>query len=312
MLSTNCLGEKITYRVGENSERLYPGYDPKLATVLLLGGSYTSGLEEQETESLSALLLKNNGIMSINLGRNGYDSMQALEYGKYYRDRFPNAKMVILNIMYENLNHLVASYWPAYTVHPYIHALEFKSSVRGSVYHKVDPAIFDSKQNIINAVEKALREDYWARPDPSFPYSLALLRAVTANSFPDIMRMYKGRRENAEYRYQYQDEALSENLRYVLREYASWAEREKLVPLVFFVPRSGGDITSGGEWIERNRDKLPEQLVMRNMDFTDVDPRRYNLKPNGDCHPSAYGIAAMARQYASLITEHMPKNPEPK
>ena len=312
MASGNCVGERIIYRIGQNSERLYNGYSADTAKVLLIGDSYTFGMEVPENDTLGALLYKNNGIMSANLGRTGFDSMQALQYGRYYRDRFPRAKLVVLGIMYENLNRLVASYWPAYTIDQNPHPLDFKPYVRDGEYHPVNPRIFNSRKQLIAAAEKALRYDYWARPAPKFPYTQSLLLALTANSFPDTLRMHKGAREHAQYRYQYQDEGLSKNLRYVLHEYAKWADSEDLIPLVFFIPRSGDDTTSGGEWIERNRDKLPTQLVMRNMDFSNVNPRRYNLKPNGDCHPSAYGSRAIALQYASFINEYLPKEPGAK
>lgn len=302
----NCLGGTVTHKLGNRGERMFTGYKPEDVQVLLLGDSYTFGLELDSDDTIAANLY-GFGIMAANLGIPGYDPLMALQYARHFRAQYPAAKVAVLNVMYENINRLATSYWPVYQEQP-LRLLSFKPFMRNGKMIELNPDILQSGRSVRAAATKAFREDYWARPQPEFPYSLALLQAVTSHSFIDTSLMRIGARSNQEYRYQYEDPELSQNLLVVVQKFTQWALKENLRPVVFFIPRSAQDTTSPTSWIERNREALPPELTIRNMDFSGVQPERFNLKPNGDCHPSPYGAQQVAARLQHIVAPLLQKD----
>lgn len=296
----NCLGEKVTYTEGRNGERSYAGFSPAQAQVLLVGDSYTYGTDVNDNQTIAAVIAR-SGIPAANLGHPGYDPLQALLYAQRWRRQYPAARVVVLGVMYENINRLAASYWPVYTKTKPNRIFEFKPYMDNGKVVMPAPGIYDSVDTVVEAAHKAFQDDFWARPDPGFPYSVALLRLISSKSFRNSMLMSLGTQQGQTYRYQYQNEELSNNLRTVLRMFTEWAQQEKLAPVVFFIPRSPADTQSGAQWIARNRETLPPQLQLHNVDFTTITATRYNLRPNGTCHPSPYGYAQVAAQVEAAV-----------
>ena len=297
---TNCVGETVTYTDGSKGERRYTGFSPKKSEVMLIGDSYTYGTDVNDNYSIAAHMAR-SGLMVANLGHRGYDPLQALLHAKHWLPEYPQVKVVVLGIMYENINRLATSYWPVYTKAKANRIFEFKPYMKNGETIMIDPHIFDSVESITQAARHAFENDYWARPEPGFPYSLSLMRLLANTSFHHSMLMRIGARQGENYRYQFENEELSSNLRSVLTQFAQWAEQEKLTHIVFFIPRSASDTTSGEQWIQRNRAQLPPSLQLYNVDFSTIKSEDYNQRHNGNCHPSSYGYSQIARQYLDVV-----------
>ena len=95
---------------------------------------------------------------------------------------YPQAKVVILGIMYENLYRMLNSYRPVlyekamdYGLKPYM--------ADGDIQPHPGADAFASVDSFRGYAVDAFENDFWAKPDSSFPFSVALFRAVGTNYF---------------------------------------------------------------------------------------------------------------------------------
>ncbi len=80
----------------------------------------------------------------------------------------------------------------------------------------------------------------------------------------------------------------------------------------WFIPRDRYDTRSPSHFIETNRQRLPEDLLIGDLGTAAIDWERYNLLDAREadnvrfCHPSPYGHQKIADLIAELLKTAMP------
>ena len=98
---------------------------------------------------------------------------------------------------------------------------------------------------------------------------------------------------------------MSDNLASFITVFGQWAKTQDITPIVFLIP---GNLYRGGgeaQWIEKNRARLPANLIVKAVDTTMLDASRYNVMENGRCHDSPYGAWHIARAYSKELEKHI-------
>ena len=296
----SCMGTTFTARYDASGARTYQGFRAHEATVLLVGDSYTHGDEVADDETIAAHLFARSAIAAANLGVGGYSPLQAVLKAKAQLERFPEARVVVLGVMYENIRRTVNSYSPAFTKEPSglfaarPHALPDEIQV-------VPPAAYTDLAAFKQFAKAALRQDFWHAPDLSFPYTLSLAELAGSKAF----RLRQMSRLNKLFGRQYQSDFADPTLRSalftVVQDFFSWASAAKIEPVVVFIPQNKYDLQSAQSWIDDFAQRLAYPANLRAMATDEVDWSRYNQNPDGSCHPSSYGYAAIASAYARII-----------
>jgi hypothetical protein len=239
----------------------------------------------------------------------GYDPTQSLLRLDQEAARYPRAEVAVLGIMYENLHRLVNSYRPVlyddarhYMMKPYM--------AGGAVVPHPGRAALEDVAVFERHARAAFDDDFWARPQRSFPYTLALLRGLTTNAFlfrelPHDLRRFG----LPEFEWSYRAERFQRELLGAFEAFAGAARRHGLRPVVVFFPRSRFDTTSASRFLAERRDRFPADLVAADAGAAPIDWSRYNLEvPEEDgvdiCHPSPYGYDALAGVVAETLREH--------
>ena len=279
-----------------NGARRYPGYDKRLASILLIGDSYTQGDEVSDSDTISGVLKRKYDLNTINLGVNGYGPYQAI---LKYRDRarhYPEVRIVVLGIMYEMIFRMANSYQPAY-YSTTSSVFGFKPYFHNGSEHAM-PEIPTEMPGFKNLVRQTIANDYWAKPKAKFPFSVAFLRSLSSNLILHNVQGTIGRFSGAEYRDAYMQSSLGQDLLRLLKLFEREARSKGHIPIVYFIPRNGKDTSTPENWIEKHRQALGS-LVVRNVSGN-IDWRKYNQKPNR-CHPSEYGYEKIADGLAELL-----------
>jgi hypothetical protein len=309
----SCLGESFDVTYDGAGARLYPGYDARLATVLLIGDSYTAGDEVGNEHTISAHLYKRAGIVSANLGVGGYSPLQAVLNLETRASSYPSAKIVVLGIMHENIRRNVNSYIAVFTgaegvfgVRPY---------VRGGSIRFVPQEVFDSLDNFKAYAGAALRTDFWAFPSFAFPYTASLVDLMSSRSFwirnkSRVLKLF-----DRQYAPDFADPDLAGALSVVIDRFAASAAAAGFSPLVIFFPQNKNDLSAPKQWLEAHRRTYGNKIDIQIMESSGVDWSRYNQKPDGSCHASSYGYDMIARAYAKALSKlqgaRQPPPPDP-
>jgi hypothetical protein len=219
--------------------------------------------------------------------------------------RYPEVKVVVLAIMYENVHRMVNSYRPVlyhgssnYTLKPYMAA--------GQIVSHPGAQAFDSVEQFTAATEPAFENDFWAKPKATFPYSLALFRSLSSNYFRyrKVQRAFR-KAGKPEYFLSFDNPEIQLNLIAVLNQLADVAREWDVKPVVIFIPRNSLDTSSAIGFIARRRAELDSSLVIGDVaEFEGVDWINFNLREAvGDniCHPSPYGYDIIAQYIAQLL-----------
>lgn len=303
--SENCEGTRWTATYDADGARVYPGYDARRVAIVAVGDSYTNGAEVDDADAYPARLARALGIGVANHGVGGYGPVQSFLNLQTKIDRYPGARIVILGIMYENLDRMMNSYRPVLednTAIPY----GLKPYMAGGVIvpHPGAPALRDAT-TFLGYAAAAFDVDFWAKPRHRFPYSVALLRALASNDFW-FHRLQKSLRKIGvpEYLLTYRSPAITGELRVLLDFYAGWTTQRGLTPVVVFIPRNHYDTTSASAFIDANRALLHRDLVLIDVGTARIDWSRFNLhEPDSDdiCHPSPNG----QREIADFLMEFL-------
>lgn len=296
----NCHGEMIAYNYDAHGIRIYNGYDESQAEVLLIGDSYTHGDEIADDDTIAANIYQHSNIMAANLGYGGFEPVQAYLYAADQKKYFPKAKVVILGIMYENIRRMTNQWRPIlynWTGIPF----GVKPYIEDGVIHPVPATAFDSFDHFISVANEARKNDYWSKPEYGFPYSIGFIKAITSHAFYMDYLQPKQYPHTLPFEYDYRHSPLAEELFHIITEFAQWAKEEQLQPIVFFLPSNKSDTESPDFWIANYQDKLPSDLIVKNLAFSSIDHQQYNLKSNGGCHPSPYGAQQIAMQYIQTL-----------
>ncbi len=300
----NCLGDEIEYAVDEEGARTYRGYDGSSARVVVVGDSYTWGDEAVAEDTYPARLAALLDASVSNLGVRAYGPVQSLLRLEQKLDRFPEARVVVLGIMYENVYRMVNSYRPVlydktspFAFKPYLAA--------GRIEPHPGPAALRDVEHVIRHAERAFDADFWAKPRHRFPYTLSLAGALGSNFFY-YRKLGKRLRSLGfpEYFLTYRSAAIRSELFDLLDAFATLARQRSVTPIALFIPRNRLDTRSVSELLASGGDALASELIVADLGSANVDWSRFNLEEPGDdniCHPSPYGHREIADFVAALL-----------
>jgi hypothetical protein len=294
----DCLGEPKHYSWNEQGARLSGANGP--VDVIVVGDSFTHGHEASDNESYPYRLQQITGLVVANHGVNAFDPLQSTLQLEAVASRYPQARLAIMGIMYENIRRVPNRYRGIYSplakepfsFKPFVDVGRSDDAFRDNL--NAPPA--RSPQALRAKVEAAIEQDYWGRPQASFPYLASVAKALATRPIrSSVERMIWGGAGIIEY----QDRALVSALQRVVGRFMSSARRHGLRAVIAFIPQNGRDLTSPDALIDRLRADHPDGLFL-NVGQAPIDWDRYNL--NGAvCHPSAYGYDQIARHIASAI-----------
>ncbi len=302
--SNDCEGTPRTYTVDSTGARVYEGYDRKAAPIVVVGDSYTQGYEGDDDHTYPAQLAKILGVSVANHGVGGYGPVQSFLNSQAVVPLYPQAKVVILGIMYENLYRMLNSYRPVlyekamdYGLKPYM--------ADGDIQPHPGADAFASVDSFRGYAVDAFENDFWAKPDSSFPFSVALFRAVGTNYFLFRKFQKQFRRLGVpEYFLAFSQQRVTTQLLRLIGEFADYAVMAGVQPVLVFIPRNRYDTNSATTFLDAHRAELNSALIIGDVGDADVDWSRFNLEePNSDniCHPSPYGYRVIAEYVSALL-----------
>jgi hypothetical protein len=305
--SEDCEGTVHRATYDRRRARTYAGYDADAATVLLVGDSYTHGDEVGDDDTIAAHLHNTHGIMAANLGVGGYSPLQAAMKARERLADYPAARVVVLGLMVENIRRTVNGYVPtlAFTEDPQS-VFALRPHMRGEAAHPLAPGALDSLASIQALALAGLADDHWARPPAAFPFSLAMLRALTSNSGTARILAAVNKRRDAQYEADYRNPRLADPLFAVVRDFLAWGSAAGITPVVIFFPQNRHDRTSPAIWIDTYAPRLPAGGTVVNASLDGVDWDRFNRRTDLVCHPSGEGYAAIAAAFADTLRPLLP------
>jgi hypothetical protein len=301
----NCAGIEVELSYDKYGARTYPYYDSDSVTIITVGDSFTHGSETGDAETYPAQLAVLLGETVVNHGVYGYGPVQSFLNLKQKIHLYPQARTVILGVMYGNVYRMMNSYRPAfisnakkvYGLKPYMSNGDIQPHPGKHALEDID--IFRKH------AKHALENDFWAKPTSHFPYSLSLLHSLTSNYLYYIKSQQIWRKIGIpDYFLAYRSDEILNELFALLNKYVEFAQQNNLKPVVVFIPRNGYDTDSAGKMIDKNRSRFPHELLIGNVADAAINWDKYNLislEDGGTCHPSAYGYQKIAEYVANLL-----------
>jgi hypothetical protein len=294
----DCLGTPKHYSWNEQGARLTGATGP--VDVIVVGDSFTHGHEASDSESYPYRVQQITGLIVANHGVNAFDPLQSTLQLERVAPRYPEARLAVMGIMYENIRRVPNRYRGIYSpltkepfsFKPFIDVSRSDDAFRDNL--NAPPA--QSPEALRARIEAAIEQDYWGRPQASFPFVVSVAKVLGTRP---VRSMVERRIWGAAGMIEYQDPALVGGLRRIIERFMSSARRQNLRPVIAFIPENGRDLTSPDRLIDTLRADHPDGLLL-NVGQAAIDWDRYNL--NGTvCHPSAYGYDQIARHIASAI-----------
>ena len=311
----DCRGSLKTYTYDDTGARTYAAFDSQRTEIVIVGDSYTNSYEVDDAQAYPAQLAELLRVSVANHGVAGYGPVQAFLNLQKKLSLYPEARIAVLAIMYENLYRMVNSYRPVlysnssdYTFKPFM--------AGGQIRPHPGEEAFADLDSFLRYANRAFDSDFWAKPKASFPYSVALVRSVGSNYFY-LRKLQKQLRKLGlpEYGLAFRSEEIRLDLISLLNNYADFAVAHRVQPVAVFIPRNRYDTQSASRFIAESGHQLRKDLLVGDVaQAASVDWKRFNLQEEtGDniCHPSVYGYAVIARYIADLlgadVTRRQPK-----
>ncbi|MFC1773014.1 SGNH/GDSL hydrolase family protein [Pseudomonadota bacterium] len=305
---TNCRGDQVSYIYDHAGARTNGLAAPGPVEIVIVGDSYTHGDEVNYDESYPARLASYLGVSVVNHGVGGYGPTQSFLNLERRMPLYPDARVVILGIMYENLYRMMNAYRPVlydtssdYTLKPYMHG--------GEIHPHPGQDTLENLEHFKLAAGKAFDNDFWAKPQAGFPYSLALFKGIGSNYF--YYRKLQKQLRNLgmqEYALAFESDDIQLNLVSLLNKFADYAGALNLKPVAIFIPRNRYDTRSATRFIKQNLGEFHNELVIGDVaGLADIDWQVFNTQEEeGDniCHPSPYGYAKIAEYIAGLLKQN--------
>jgi hypothetical protein len=306
----NCQGTVVEYSFDSNGARTYTGFDGTKAEIIVVGDSYTHGSEVADDDAFPAQLAKILDLSVANHAVGGHCPVQAFLNLKEKIGLYPEARVVILGMMYENIFRMVNSYRPVladksseYRFKPYIQ--------NGDIQPNPGRDAFQNPHAFLACASAAFDDDFWSKPKHQFPFSVSYIRALGSNYFYFKRLSRKLRKIGVpEYLLAYRSDGLSAELVSLLERFRSFAKERNLIPVVLFIPRDKYDTKSISRFIENNKAHLPRGLLIGDVGRAEIEWDRYSLLDTKDgnvvdfCHPSPYGYGKIAEYVADLLNEN--------
>lgn len=263
--------------------------------ILTFGDSFTRGDGVEDGDSYPAQLSRLLSRRVVNHGVGGYGPVQAgLKFQRRTAD-YPGARTVVLGITDENLFRMLTSYRPVYQWHtsgmfafqPYMRDGALRPNPNGP-----EAAPFD---RFLVLAQQAFREDYWALPEPRFPYAWALgdaltrpairLRLLAAVAPPQVLRVTEVRR----------------GLEAVLDEFVSSAHAARMAPVVLLIPNKPAQRGVFDRVLPGLRARFATRAVV--VAVRGEAYRWSEYLPGPNCHPGVYGYGIIAAHAADAVRE---------
>lgn len=294
----NCAGETVVASYDENRTRLHGSRRPGDAVVLVAGDSYTHGNGVGDDDTYPAALERVLGVPTANLGVSGYGPDQALLKLEGAIDRFPNAKVAVLSILYDDSARMLNRFRPllqrptgrGFGLKPYVEDGAFHAIPGGAPYRDV--------ASLLAAARSAYDTDYWRRARARFPYSASAIEMLALPSFwiPALTQLAEsvGR---PHYEVMHRVPSMRRNLLALYDRFADWSSRHGLRGVVVLIPVDAQDQISGSLAIDAATAAQRRALIFHNV--TTGDGSTY--RQVGWCHPSPAGYRTIAQSVASVI-----------
>jgi hypothetical protein len=296
--AVNCGHADIAYTYDGDRLRVHGRTTLRDAVVLVAGDSFTEGAEVADSDTFPAALERMLGVPVANLGVSGYGPFQALLKLEGLLDHAPRARVVVLAIMYEDAARMLNSYRPVvfgrtgirFGLKPYLRDRQLMPLPGRDAFR--DFAAMRA------AADDAFDHDFWARPRPRFPYTVALVRALLApaNWYPALQRVtgWVGWPRD---RLLYSLPQVRRGLSAIYDRFARLAEQRKLAAVVAFVPQGYADHTSGEIAIRSATGAQRRAIHLLNVGG-DIDWTHFN---GPTCHPNAEGYRMIADEVARAV-----------
>jgi hypothetical protein len=284
----NCLGEEIAYSFAQG-RRLDSG-SGQIPTVALLGDSYTYGHEISDHETISSAIWRDYHTAALNYGVVAYSPEQTvLKFERLAKEgKLP--KTAVLIVMHENIRRTANSLRVVYST-----GSDIRFGIKPYMRHgELFPLQFPANyRDYVQEAERRFRDDYWARPDFRFPFTVNLARALfTQVAHSGTIAPFGTQPLSYEYS---TDNELRRNLSLIVNRFRASAEAAGIRALVIFIPRNRETYQVSASYAAT--------LGKGVLEFTDpdMDWTKYNLRPDGNCHPSPYGAGRIARFISSAL-----------
>ncbi len=300
----NCLDQEWTATYDGKGARVHSSDRDDPIQILVVGDSFAHGSEVNDHETFPAQLERLGGVRVANHGVGGFGPTQSLVNLRRLLEYYREVKVVIFSVMHENIVRMVTSFRPANNPSTGIR-FGFKPFVMNGTLREnpnAPPAI--TMAELERLARKAFREDFWSRGEWSFPYLLSWKNFALSDYF-----YFKVTRKLAKlsgdsktgYNAYYESDSLRGDLVFVIESFYDLAQRAKVRPIVLFIPRKPGDLTSAQAVLEDLHARFgSSDMAILDLSQTDLDWNAFNLEP-GHCHPSPYGH----KMIAETVMQHL-------
>ena len=182
-----CNGKSTTYSYDTLGARRGGGGEekPENVGIIAVGDSFTLGGEANGDKTFPAQFSRLVDMPAANHGVKGFGPLQAVLRFEQMAPSYPNARIALFGIMYENIRRIANSYFPVY-YKEIKNIFSFKPHMAlgddGPYYvanaNGPKPLPFDRLDGI---VKEAFQKDFWAKHVARFPYSLGLIPNLGSN-----------------------------------------------------------------------------------------------------------------------------------
>lgn len=300
--SDNCLGERFRTTLDAHGARktALEG-EPR---IVIVGDSYTLGQEVSDEDTYASRLAERLQLPVANLGIAAFGPLQAIIRLEEMIELYPEAEVVVLAIMYENIRRMRNSYRPAYHAisnfrYGFKPFLEIHDEVAREMPSPNQPRA-ESPEALRTRIEEAFRTDYWATAPRGFPYTLALYRTLQHESV--WLRLLGNIRQalgGSEFSREYQHPDNQAGLLALARRLTEFSSQRGLEARIVFLPEDTHGLGDPEALVARINAELG-RVIAADAGTMSIDWSTYNLRP-GRCHPSPAGHGAIAEFVASFL-----------
>lgn len=263
--------------------------------ILTFGDSFTRGDGVEDGESYPAQLSRLLDRPVVNHGVGGYGPVQAtLKFQRRATD-YPDARTVVLGITDENVFRMLSSYRPVYQWHT-SGRFAFQPYMRdGALQGNPNGPEAASFEGVLALARQAFRDDYWALPEPRFPYSLALVDALAR----PVIRLRIAAAVNPGRVFRVPEVRLG--LEAILDRFVATAHAARMAPVVLLIPNKPARRGIFDQIVPELRARYAARAVVVAVRDEAYRWAEYLSRPN--CHPSAYGYGIIAAHAARAVRE---------
>jgi lysophospholipase L1-like esterase len=290
-----CNGRTTTITTGPDHARRTPAVDGG-PEVLLFGDSYTQGWEVNDDETFAWRLSERLGVQVRNYGVGGYSPLQATLKYERMADAHPRARVAVLGIMHTGVKRMLSRY-RGLDVASTGQLFGFKPYMRdGRIMPNPNGPTPVPAERLPDLARAALAEDYFARPEPRFPFSLRVAQLLANGEFYRELAESRSRT----FRQYFTAPEIIKGLATVVGRFIAAAEQHGTRPVIAFIPPTRFDREDAAPALAALGARFGGRATFSAVGEESGNWARYNIK-DADCHPSAYGHEIIAAHLARVI-----------